>query len=335
MEESIRNFPKQFLWDLAVQNSNFACPTARRGFHASHFIICGMGGSALAGDLLRITNKELRIMVWRDYGLPPEALAKDWIADALVIASSYSGNTEETISSFKEAIKRKLRVAVITTGGKLLALAKKQRTPYIQIPNTCIQPRMATGYMIKALLKIMRLDELLREASRLPQRLNVNVAQRAGKELAEKLRGKLPIIYASNKNMPVAYTWKIKLNETGKIPAFANRFPELNHNEMTGFDNLRRLNLHTEVQPPKNFSFIFLEDPDEDPRILKRMKVTKRLYEKRKLEVRSLKLEGQNQFHKIFQNLLIADWTAFYLARYYGADPEQVPMVEEFKKLIK
>ena len=327
MYESIKNFSNQFEFEPEIEN-------AGKFKRYKNFVVCGMGGSALAGDLLKITNSKSQITIWRDYNLPKVE------KDTLIIASSYSGNTEETIDAFRTALKRKLPLVAITTGGKLLELAKKYNTPYIQIPSagwrTGIQPRMATGFMITALMKLMRLDRLLLESSRLPRRLNIKMSQRAGKALAEKLRGKIPIIYSSNKNFPIAYNWKIKFNETAKIPAFANAFPELNHNEMAGFD-LWRLNLTGEVQPPniKNFSFIFLEDEADDQRIQKRMKITKKLYEGKKLEVRSLKLEGKNILHKIFQHLLIADWTAFYLAKYYGADPEQVPMVEEFKKMIK
>lgn len=317
MEESIKNFPKQFLWEPKIVNGPLRRPTSK-------LLVCGMGGSALAADLIGVR-------VWRDYGLPEVS------KNTLVIASSYSGNTEETIDAFKTALSKNLPLTAISTGGKLLELARKHNVPYIQLPNTGIQPRMATGYMIKALLAIMCLSELSRhrragalmeEISRLPRRLNINTSRRSGKDLAKQLRNKTPIIYSSSKNFPTAYNWKIKFNETAKIPAFANAFPELNHNEMNGF-NLSRLNLH------KNFSFIFLEDSNDDTRILKRMKITKKLLEDRKFEVRSLRLEGQNKFHQIFQNLLIADWTAFYLAKYYGNDPEQVPMVEEFKKLIK
>ncbi|OGF62203.1 bifunctional phosphoglucose/phosphomannose isomerase [Candidatus Giovannonibacteria bacterium RIFCSPHIGHO2_02_FULL_45_13] len=323
MYESIKNFSNQFEFEPEIEN-------AGKFKRYKNFVVCGMGGSALAGDLLKITNSKSQITIWRDYNLPKVE------KDTLIIASSYSGNTEETIDAFRTALKRKLPLVAITTGGKLLELAKKYNTPYIQIPSagwrTGIQPRMATGFMITALMKLMRLDRLLLESSRLPRRLNIKMSQRAGKALAEKLRGKIPIIYSSNKNFPIAYNWKIKFNETAKIPAFANVFPELNHNEMNGFSAKGPARASASGG---DFAFIFLEDEADDQRIQKRMKITKKLYEGKKLEVRSLKLEGKNILHKIFQHLLIADWTAFYLAKYYGADPEQVPMVEEFKKMIK
>ncbi|KKT29215.1 hypothetical protein A3G55_02610 [Candidatus Giovannonibacteria bacterium RIFCSPLOWO2_12_FULL_44_25] len=343
MEEAIKNFPKQFGWRPEIKNKISK-------IKYNNFIVCGMGGSALAGDLLRVvTQTEFgSVRIWRDYGLPDNINKK-----TLIIASSYSGNTEETIDAFLEARRRGLPLAAITTGGKLLELAKKYNIPHIQIPNTNIQPRMATGFMITALMKLMRFEKLSHDAGNLPRSLNINISQRAGKALAEKLRGKIPIIYSSAKNFPLAYNWKIKFNETAKIPAFCNVFPELNHNEMSGFD-FGKFSERGGITPPPTtshyfkgrggggrvtlfpqFHFIFLEDKADDPRIIKRMKITKKLFEARRLEVRDVKLEGKGVLHKIFQNLLIVDWTAFYLAQSYGHDPEQVLMVEELKKMIK
>ena len=321
MEEAIKNFPKQFLWEPhIVGNERLEVGGWKR------FIVCGMGGSALAGDLLRIS-------VWRDYGLPKEIDAKN----TFVIACSYSGNTEETIDAFLEARKRGLPVAAVSTGGKLLELAIQHHISYIQLPNTGIQPRMAAGYSIKALLKLMGEEEKLMGIKKLAETLDVEAAGQKGKELSQSLKGKLPIIYSSSRNFPIAYNWKIKFNETGKIPAFANCFPELNHNEMTGFDWKRDTNLRMRANDANggSFFFILLEDPDDDPRIIKRMQITKKLFEDRGLTAYSIGLYGDSIWHKIFQNLLIADWAAFYLAKFYGVDPEQVPMVEELKKLMQ
>ena len=308
MYESIKNFHKQFLWKPEIKNKD-ALLVAK----FSSFLLCGMGGSALAGDLLGIR-------VWRNYNLPEVG------GDTLIIASSYSGNTEETIDAFKTALSKKLPVAAITTGGKLLEIASQDKIPYIRLPNTGIQPRMSTGFMLRALSKLIWLEKVYKEIGQLPKLIDISSAERQGKELSQNLRGKIPIIYSSNKNFALSYNWKIKFNETAKIPAFCNAFPELNHNEMTGFDTKRDAN---------NFSFIFLEDLDDDQRILKRMRITKKLLEDRKFNVSCFRLHGTSVWHKTFQNLLIADWTAYYLAKYYGTDPAEVPMVEEFKQLIK
>ena len=118
-------------------------------------------------------------------------------------------------------------------------------------------------------------------------------------------------------------------SETAKIPAFANYFPELNHNEMTGFD--ARIST---AELSEKFHFIFLKDESDGSRIHKRMAIMERLLKDKRLEMDVIGVKGGNQFHKIFQNLLIADFAAYYLAKHYHLDPEKVPMVEEFKRLI-
>ena len=259
------------------------------------------------------------LRVHQDYDLP--LIFKD----TLVIASSYSGNTEEPISSFTEAVKRGLPLAVISTGGKLLELAKEHKVPYIQIPDTGIQPRAALGFTVKALLQMVGEKELLEESSSLATLLHATSFEEQGKALAKTLQGKIPIIYSSRRNFAIAYNWKIKFNETGKVPAFYNVFPELNHNEMAGF-GVEELN--------KPFLVILLQDEKDDPRIQKRMEVLRRLYQDRGLIVERISLAGSFQLLKVFSSLVLADWTAYFTALIHGADPEQVPMIEEFKKQI-
>ena len=151
----------------------------------------------------------------------------------------------------------------------------------------------------------------------------------AGQKLANELRSKIPVIYASARNAAVAYNWKIKMNETGKIPAFYNVIPELNHNEMTGFDVSEKTKKLSE-----NFHFVFLTDAADHSQIKKRMTVCKKLYENRGLAVTTIALSGDAVFEKIFNSLLLADWAALHTALSYGVSPDGVPMVEEFKKMI-
>lgn len=321
MEKSILNFPKQFTFRPKIENAKNLKP-------AENFIVAGMGGSALGAEIIKSALPELNLVTWRDYGLPSIPYTPN--PKPLVICSSYSGNTEETISAFEKARKLKLNLAAVTVGGKLLALAKKSRIPYVKIPNTGIQPRVALGFNSIALLKILGKDSEIKKTFALSKTLNPPLAEKEGRALAEKLWDKVPIIYASSRNLAIAYNWKIKFNETGKIPAFYNVFSELNHNEMTGFDAIK-----TTRALSQNFHFIFIKDSTDSAKIQKRMAITKQLYENRGLPVELIELKGKNVWQRIFQNLLVADWTAISLARYYGAETTEVPMVEEFKKLIK
>ena len=319
-EETIKNFPKQFEWEPVIENKE------RLGSYKG-YVLAGMGGSHLQGDVFQTVVPGFNLSVHQDYGLPSWPL--EVLKTYLVVASSYSGNTEETVSVFKEAIAKGVPVAVLAAGGKLLELARKEGVPYIQVPATGIQPRSALGFTFLALAKMVGREDVISEARTLSKDLNVEKAREIGKKLVETLQGKVPVVYASQKNYSLAYNWKIKFNETSKIPAFCNVFPELNHNEMTGFD----VTEHTKALAAK-FHFIFLQDAHDHPQVQKRMEVTKKLYEQRGLEVETLALEGKTVLEEVFSSLLAADWASYYLALSYKTEPEQVPMVEEFKKLI-
>ena len=320
MEEIIKNFPKQFAWEPEIQN------TEHWKQYAS-FILVGMGGSGLPGDILKMLNPQLDVLVHKDYGLPP--LPKEAFNERLVIANSYSGNTEEPLSAFEEAIQRNLPVAALSMDGKLLSLARKHDTPYVQIPDTGVQPRMGLGFAVRALLKITGQEQLLKETESLVSQLSFAAAQEQGKNLAQVLAGKVPIIYSSTQNLAIAFTWKLKFSETAKIPAFHNVLPELNHSEINGFDvteNTKKLS--------ERFSFLFLRDTKDHPRVQKRFEVLEKLYKKRGFAVEVIELQGSSACFKIFSSFLLADWATYYTALAYGNDPEQVPMVEEFKKII-
>lgn len=326
MRKTILETPKQFLFEPKIFNF-------KKFKKFNKFLVAGMGGSNLVTDLIKIRDPSLDIISHRNYGLPPK------IDDRLIIVSSYSGNTEETIDAFEKAIKNKLTVVAVSTGGRLISLAKKYKVPYVLLPKVGIQPRASLGFQTKAILKIMEREDLLVEISELSKTLKPEEFQAKGKNLAKKLKGYLPIIYSSAKNQGIAYSWKIKFNETGKIPAFYNVFPELNHNEMTGFDlhpkiGARKLPSKERKKLNERFYFIFLKDKDDHPRIQRRMEITKQLYEKKGLPVEFLEFSEKSIFHKIFSSLVLADWTAFYLAQIYGLESEKVPMIEEFKKLI-
>lgn len=317
MYETIKNFNKQFEYEPIIENQD---NLERK----NKFITVGMGGSNLASGLLKIWKPEIDILIHKNYGLPSDT------KDRLLILSSYSGNTEEVIDAFKKGIQKNLPMAIITTGGKLLELAQKHFIPYIQIPNTNIQPRNALGFSVKALFKFVEEEDALEEINSLAEKLNPQDYENDGGILAKKLKNKIPIIYSSEQNMPIAYNWKIKFNETGKVPAFYNTFPELNHNEMSGFD----VN-EAKKELLKDFYFLILKDEKDDIRILKRMSILEQIYKKRGLSVEVIKIEGKDKYHKVFASLILADWTAYNLAKEYGTEAEQVPIIEEFKKLLK
>lgn len=321
MKEAIESFAGQFNYEPEVKNND--------KFQSNRkLIVVGMGGSALAPGLVKVWKPEADITIHKSYGLP--AIPADDFKKGLVVLSSYSGNTEEVLEAYNEAKIKNLSRIIIASGGALIDKAKEDDAPYIELPKTGIQPRSALGFSFIAFLKAMGEEEALKNTSVLAKYLKPRNYEEEGRALAEKIKNRVPIIYSSDRNLPIIYNWKIKLNETGKIPAFCNVLPELNHNEMTGFDirdSSRRLS--------ENFFFIILKNENDHPKILKRMTVLEKLYQDRGLSVFVSEMKGDSEIFKIFSSLLLADWTAYYTALTYGLESNEVPMVEEFKKLIK
>ncbi|TSD02024.1 MAG: Uncharacterized protein Athens071425_178 [Parcubacteria group bacterium Athens0714_25] len=291
--------------------------------------LSGMGGSALPGNILRVFINDLfkrnsgdkrRLAVYQNrfYSLPPEAYE-----NSLNIICSFSGNTEETVASFKEAIENNLKCVGISSGGKIEQMCKEYGVPHVKlpVPYENFQPRMATGYFFAAIFQILvnaglvndATDELVLMAENLKE--ETEKIEETGRKLAEKIKGKTPIIYSSTKFKPVAMIWKIKINENAKTPAFWNFFPELNHNEMVGFTN-----------PQANFIALMLKDIEDEVQNQKRFDVT--------ASVEIINMEKGSVFYKIFATLYLGDWMSYYLALEYGQDPTPVDMVENFKKML-
>ncbi|MCR4328564.1 MAG: hypothetical protein NUV53_03540 [Patescibacteria group bacterium] len=331
MYDAIKRFHEQFEFQPKIENAKELEKFRRiKKSNSPHqwsvgFVVAGMGGSHLAADLLRAIHPEYDILIHSDYGLP-----KGDIKNRLIIISSYSGNTEEAISAFEEARKRKLPCAAIATGGKLLEYAKKSGVPYVQLPDLGLEPRVALGLSLLALFALVGARTALRTASKLSHILRPSVYESRGKKFSTVFLGKVPIIYASARNVHIAYNWKIKFNETGKIPAYMNVIPELNHNEINGFDvseSTQALSRH--------FHFLFITDEFDDARVQKRMRILKRLYRARKLQVTETALKGKSLLERAIISLILADWTAYYTALGHGGSPDGVPIVDEFKKLME
>lgn len=319
IEEDIRNFNKQFAWEPKIENQEGSTLNREKG----RTLVLGMGGSHLGADLLKAYDPKLDLSVHSDYGLPPRLNLED-----LIIASSYSGNTEEIIDGLNLSLEKNLSVAVMASGGRLLEMAKEKGLPYIQLP-TGHQPRMSVGFQVKALAKLLGHQTAMEEVSRLAEKLNPSGFEEKGRELAEKIKGRVPVIYASRANFALAYNWKIKFNESGKVPSFYNVFPELNHNEMNGF---------LQEQDPAwrdDFIFLILPDAEDHPRIQKRMSVMTELFRQKNWSVEMINLAGEGRWSRIFSSLITADWAAYFTAKQRGLDPENIPVVEEFKRLIK
>ncbi len=323
MKEDIKNFIQQFEFQPKIQN--------RKDYLAKYknFIIAGMGGSHLAADLIKDNISPTKIIIHSNYQLP--SLEKEELKKYLFIASSYSGNTEETLSALKIAQKNKMDIAIITAGGKLLKIAQRKELPYIQLPANDIQPRLAIGYSLIAMLTFTRQKESLSKLYNLNENIFSNrsmllSAQNIAKKITEKKL--IPLIYSSKSFSSLTYIWKINFNETGKIPTFSNVFPELNHNEMQGFEVLTKNKIY------KNFFIIMLQDKQMLSSIQQRIKFTQKIYTSLGLETKIINLSGQNYWEKVLSSINLSQWISYYIALNYHLEPEKVNLVEKFKKLL-
>lgn len=318
MEKAIQEFPKQFLWEPEIQNAGAFGEYSRA-------VLVGMGGSHLAADIMLSVKPDISLQVHADYGLPhiPEP------QKTLIIASSYSGNTEEVLDAYEGVRKQNLPLSAISIGGKLLEAARKDGIPFIQMPDWGLQPRAALGFSFRALARFLNQEEILKESRALAS-LDVQKAKAAGWDIAAFFSDGIPLIYASSRNAGIAHIWKIKLNEGAKIPAFDNMFPELNHNEMSGFDAAPKTKKISE-----HFRFLFLRDGEDSERMARRMDMTEELLKARGFPVFGSSFQGASRLEKIFSSLMIADRVAFLLAKQYGVDPENVQMIEDLKMRMK
>lgn len=286
-------------------------------------IICGLGGSAIAGDILKtyLKDEKIPITVSREYELSRNADKK-----TLVIISSYSGNTEETVSSYRDALRKGCKVISVTSGGKISEMSITHRTQVIKIPRG-MQPRAALAYSFFPMLKILEtlkvIESRKQEVDKLVTTLDKKLFMETGAKLSGNLVGKIPLIYSSEMLAPVAYRWKTQINENAKAMAFNNVFPELNHNELSALVNLNA-----------NFHCIMIRTNSDPHRVVKRMEITKKIYMQRGIDVTDMLIKGDTYLAKLFSAVHIGDWTSYYLGLRYKIDPTPVDEIEGFKKAL-
>jgi len=299
-------------------------------------IILGMGGSAIGGDLVRrLALAESKAPVWvqRDYSLPPFI-----DENTLVIASSYSGNTEETLSAFTQSLKTKAKKLVLTTGGRLKGLAEQESIPVFAIDYQA-PPRAAFPHSFIPLLGIFQklgllrgksaeLKEGLQTLNKLAEDLmeTTPLASNAAKQLATKLYRHAVVIYGAEFLSEVARRWKTQLNENSKTMAFFELFPELNHNAVVGYD-----------LPPELRDKVFvvlLHSSQLNPRNRLRYEATARLMAKAKIKHQLVGASGKNPLAQMMSLILFGDYVSFYLAILNSIDPTPVDSIDFVKKYL-
>lgn len=323
MRNIILGFKKQFAAGFDLAKNTGAELDSKK---IKNIFICGMGGSALPGELLQLLTNSLKIkipvFIHRNYEVP--LLADE---NSLIVAISYSGNTEETISSFKESLGKKLNIIAISSGGEIEKLCKENGVPLSIIPPG-LPPRMALGYQFSALLKILENSHILPEVSEnilnIIDNLDEEKLDKEGRGLSEKILGKIPLIYSSQKYEPLAFIFKILLNENSKMPAFWNKFPELDHNEIEAFNSKE-----------SKFTVLILKSNDENDRVSKRMDITADIIKSRGSEVNFIEISGKTIFEKIINSLILFYWTSYYLAKVQKINPFENKLIDELKNKMK
>lgn len=318
MEEDLRTFPDQLRFVPEIKNAKALRPVQQ-------VVVVGMGGSHLAADIYRMLRPRVHMHIHSSYGLPhiPDEL-KD---QTLIILSSYSGNTTEVLDAYEAARKGGFLVAVMASDGVLATRAAEDALPHVILPKVT-QPRVSIGYGVVALAHLLRDLELIDELAATAPLLTGAYKEEA-QSYASWFKDTIPLVYAGQSDFPLAYIWKIAFNETAKIPAFANAFPELNHNEMEGFD----------VEPDKvtyqqRFRGFFLLPSEGDKRMEERMHITAEIYKRRGVETRIFERAGSTRVERVFKSILMAEWVSYALAVLRDIDPEAVPLIERFKKRL-
>jgi glucose/mannose-6-phosphate isomerase len=294
-------------------------------------VVAGMGGSAIGGALARAAlgdHSSRPIFVTRAYGLPP------WTTpETTVLCASYSGNTEETLACYESAGALGAQRVVVTTGGRLAEMARQDNVPVIPLPGG-FQPRAAVAYMTVAALEVAALcgagprlaaeiDVAASHSERLVQEWGPDASEDSlAKTVARGLYRSVPVIAGAGLTAPIAYRWKTQINENAKQPAFYHELPELDHNEIAGWEGASELG---------RFTSVFLDDSDAHPRVKKRIDLTESLIGSNAAGCYRLQTEGQTTIERVISLVLLGDLVSIYLATLRGVDPGPVAVIEKLK----
>jgi glucose/mannose-6-phosphate isomerase len=331
MFERIRSFPTQVREAVTI-GTTVPLPPRRRP--AENIVLCGLGGSAIAGDLLKsylAGDLSIPFLVNRHYTLPACVGPS-----TLVILSSYSGNTEETNAAHREALRRKARLLCITSGGTTAALAARHHTPMITIPGGS-PPRAALGYsFFPLLLALSRMGYIrnrqrdIRETIALLEEKSAlyavpETSANPALQLAELLQGRITVLYSSTEHIDAVNTrWRGQIAENAKALCFGHVLPEMNHNELVGW--------HALHQQMKEMVVVFLRDRGDHRRVQIRMDISRQILREYTSHVTEVWSEGRSLLTRMFSLLYMGDWVSFYLAMLHRVDPTPVRVIDHLKQ---
>ncbi|CQB51981.1 Bifunctional glucose-6-phosphate/mannose-6-phosphate isomerase [Syntrophomonas zehnderi OL-4] len=330
MRDYLQGLPEQFN-EMLQMKLNLP---SRYKKEYQNILVSGLGGSAIGGDILRsyaFSQAAIPVIVNRDYDIPAFVGPQ-----SLVLAVSYSGNTEETLSAYRQAERAGANIIVVSGGGKLSSLAREDGNMVVEIPAG-LSPRAATGYLFCPLALILEelgllsgvskdLAETSRVLADLKEEINpaVDYDQNIARQLAGEMKGRIPVIWGSSAHSEVAaWRWKAQINENAKSPAYYNVFPELNHNELVGFEAPGDL--------ISQILIVILRDPGDHERVKKRIDISRQVIESRVAKVMEVEARGNSFLARFYSLVYIGDYTSYYLALEYGINPTPVEVIDYLK----
>ena len=300
----------------------------------AHLLVCGMGGSAIGGDLARaaLGDRLTKPMTTvRGYELPP------WVTPgSVVLCASYSGQTEETLACYEAAGALGAMRVVVTTGGRLGECAREDGVPVIPVPAG-LQPRAAVAYMTVSALEVATLADVAQGVRTEIDAAAAGLGRLAAewgpdadsdslaKRVAQRVNGTCVCVYGAGPTGPVATRWKTQLNENAKVPAFAGELPEADHNEIVGWESAASLG---------SFLAVFLQDADQHPRVRQRVELTASLIEGGAAGTLRLESIGSNPVERVMSLVLLGDLVSIYLAVLRDIDPTPVETIDRLKAAL-
>lgn len=326
MIDYIREMPDQIENALKYED-------VKLNFIPKNIVFSGMGGSAIAGDLISrvvLEKEKIYSYVVRDYTVPG-FVGKD----TLFIATSYSGNTEETLSAYEDAKNKDATIVCITSGGELGRRGKEDGFPVIKVPEG-YPPRAALGYLFTLSLKLLIDNGILEEeigkdmenVIEFLKKLRDEFEERENlaRKIADKFYKRIPLIYTQSRYRPVAERWRAQINENAKAFAHSNELSEMNHNEIAGI-------LHPE-NLLKQFFAIYLDDGTLHERMKLRYLFTDELTKDSISGSLTIKAEGETQMERLFYLIYLGDYVSVYLAEYYKEDAVNIERISELKRRL-
>lgn len=341
IREQLSTLDPQHMWEAVAgfhyqikEAAEITLPAAEtiQSDRIENIVFCGMGGSAIGGDLLKtylLEDLRIPLIVNRHYTLPGFV-----DAHSLVIVSSYSGDTEETVQAYQEALNSRAQILGISSNGKVRDLLTREGFPLIKIPGG-MQPRAALGYSFIPMVRMFhRLGLTARDVqSEIDETIDLitNLSRKYQEEetayqCAVALIGTAPIIYTDPELAVVGTRWKTQLAENAQMLAFTNELPEMNHNEIMGWSGGQDF--------LKELSVIWLTDSHSHPRVQKRMEITGQLVGQYTKQMQHFSTEGTGLMSRLFSLIFLGDWVSLYAALLREINPTAIDQIELLKKRL-